>query len=298
MWIYLSGINITASEINQTTHNIDSKVTTLQNGYIVTVNDVDKVILTEDYKVTLTIQNSDGSFVNATTTPKITLTNPLGSIRVENWTMSYVRTGVYEYSYTTTSSDVEGIWKSEINLTVNGEDATVVKYWRVEGSAAQVRILEMTDTSIPTISARVNITNEGSVGYEYTYEYCVVENQNDQCGDGTELSYVSGAKYINAGESWTPTLELDGITTSGKKWFKIKVHYGGKVSGASTDFISHGGSGIPSFSVTGKYIEKNGMIYVGGLSIIAILLIVLLIYKKRKKKSVKSAENLSELDKI
>ncbi|MDP1688646.1 MAG: PRC-barrel domain-containing protein, partial [bacterium] len=103
-------------------------------------------------------------------------------------------------------------------------------------------------STIPTITADVTITNEGSVAYEYPYEYCVVSQQSNQCGGGDDIDYGSGSKLIAAGESWNPSLTLN-VNDAGTYWFKVSVTYGAQTAGASKSFeavsatVGSGGTG-------------------------------------------------------
>ena len=110
-------------------------------------------------------------------------------------------------------------------------------YWEVVGAPAQVIINSMSDVSVPSISANVTITNEGTSGYEYKYEYCVVADENNQCGGGDDVAFASAAKFIQAGESWTTNLNLT-VANIGNYWFKTVVWWGTEASGASRTFTA------------------------------------------------------------
>lgn len=122
--------------------------------------------------------------------------------------------------------------------------------WRqcsLRASPAQVKINSITDNTIPSITANIIITNEGSVDTEYQYEWCVVTNQDDSCGDPNNISYSSAAKLITKGADWVTDLNAT-VPTVGNYWFKLVVHYGINRSVASQSFTaitssSGGGSG-------------------------------------------------------
>lgn len=112
--------------------------------------------------------------------------------------------------------------------------------WRqcsLRASPAQVKINSMTGTVVPSISANVVITNEGTVDTEYQYEWCVVANQNDSCGDPGNIFYASAAKLIVKGQDWVTDLNA-GVPDAGNYWFKLVVHFGTNRSVASQSFTA------------------------------------------------------------
>jgi sporulation protein YlmC with PRC-barrel domain len=157
--------------------------------------------------------------------------------------MTHDETGIYSYSYTTSSSQTDGAWEAEVTTIVNNVTTKHSDYWELESSPAEVKINSMTDTTIPTITADVKITSEGSGAQEYQYEYCVVAEDSNSCGGGDDLDYASGAKLIQPSESWNTQLSLDEVNQTGKLWFKLLVYYGTEVSGASQSFTASEDSG-------------------------------------------------------
>ena len=119
--------------------------------------------------------------------------------------------------------------------------------WRqcsLRASPAQVKINSITDNTIPSISANVVITNEGSVDTEYQYEWCVVSNQDESCGDSNNISYSSAAKLITKGTDWVTNLNAT-VPTAGNYWFKLVVHYGINRSVATQSFSAIASSVTP-----------------------------------------------------
>lgn len=55
---------------------------------------------------------------NPATSVKVTLTDPLGAVQLNDVAMSNVSTGVYKYdSYQTTTGSAKGIWVASIKMT-------------------------------------------------------------------------------------------------------------------------------------------------------------------------------------
>jgi len=128
-------------------------------------------------------------------------------------------------------------------------------------SPAQVVINRISDTTTPTISAEITITNEGNIDTEYQYEWCVVSDIGNSCGGGDDIFYASGAKLIVSGQDWNTTKEAI-VPNIGTYYFKLVVHYGLNYSTASQIFTSvnntsGGGGGGGGGGNTPKLIENS-----------------------------------------
>ncbi|MFA6257757.1 MAG: hypothetical protein WC671_01955 [Candidatus Paceibacterota bacterium] len=109
-------------------------------------------------------------------------------------------------------------------------------------SPAEVLINSITDNIIPSVSANITITNEGSIDTEYQYEWCVVSGIDNPCGSGDDIFYSSAAKLIVSGESWT-TDKIATVPSMGTYYFKLKVAFGESYSVASQVFTTIAGGG-------------------------------------------------------
>jgi hypothetical protein len=152
--------------------------------------------------------------------------------------MTRTAAGTYTYSYTTASSAAAGTWESVFTTNVEaGKTIVSNDYWTVAASPAQVIIHGVTDTTTPTISADATITNEGSTGYEYQYEWCVVSNINNPCGGGDDVFHATAAKFINPGDDFNTTLTAT-VPAAGNYYFKVVAYFGIDSSGASRTFTA------------------------------------------------------------
>jgi P pilus assembly chaperone PapD len=174
---------------------------------------------------------------DADTIPTVTLYDPLRNVIVQDVKLDKKVTGIYSYKYTLSSSQPSGIWEAEVVVTVNGITNRYSEYWELKTSPAEVRINSITNNTAPTIAANVTVINEGFDGYEYGYEYCIVKNQTISCNQPNVECYGSGSKWLQPGQVWNTQLGCD-VTTPGNYWFKVIVHYGTQLSGASKMFTA------------------------------------------------------------
>jgi len=123
------------------------------------------------------------------------------------------------------------------STAISGTDVGNVREIEIVGSPAQVFINSITDTTVPTISASTRITNEGTAAFEYTYEYCVVTSDTNQCGGGDDVAYGSAAKLIQAGANFDTTLTLN-VTQTGNYIFKVAVWWSNQSSKSSKTFTA------------------------------------------------------------
>ena len=148
-------------------------------------------------------------------------------------------TGTYEITYAIPSDSAWIGRKVAVSFSavMSGTRINETREIEIVGSPAQVVINSITDTTIPTISASVRITNEGTAAFEYTYEYCVVTADTNQCGGGDDVAYGSAAKLIQAGANFDTTLTLN-VTQTGNYIFKVAVWWSNQSSKSSKTFTA------------------------------------------------------------
>lgn len=223
-----------------TAANLDSgslaTLADLQKQWTVYLSDVGEVLAGGTYRAKLSILNWESAPADSYATPTVTIYDSNRNKVVENVEMTKLSTGIYEYTYSVPSSAASGIWETEVSAEV--ESGKIIKtndYWEVEASPAKVRINEITDNTVPSIVANVTITNEGTAGYEYQYEYCLVDALAKRCGIDDNIDYAAGAKFLLAGQSWTTDLGLT-VPNPGAYWYKLVVYWGTERSVAIRQF--------------------------------------------------------------
>lgn len=216
-----------------------SIITELQKKWDVYLSDFGQTTATNPYRAKLWVLNSNSVLTDANSTPTITIYDPNRTEQVVEASMIKDSTGAYHYNYTVPSDATSGMWETVVSAQVEaGKTIQKNDYWEVEGSPAQVRIVSISDTTIPSISADITITNEGSTDFfDYTYQYCVVSSENNTCGGGDDVFNGTGSKRILVGESWNTTLNAT-VSTAGSYWFKLVVYWGTETSGSSQSFTA------------------------------------------------------------
>jgi len=216
----------------------------IPNGITIIMSDVGEVLGGNVYPAKIWITDESANPIDADTNPLISIYDAVRNLVVTNATMAHTQTGVYNYSYTTSGGQTGGTWESVVVVTVNNATSVHSDYWELETAPTQVTINSITDTTVPTITASVTITNEGENWYEYPYEFCIVDEQSNQCNGGDDVAHGSGSKRIEAGQSWTSDMTLN-VPTAGDYWFKVVVYWGTEKSGASRQFTATEGEEEP-----------------------------------------------------
>ena len=208
------------------------------------MSDFGTIIPGDTYLATVnTIYNS--TLTDSLNVPTITIYDPSRNVIVSNVAMTRSGVGTYGYSYVTSGSAPSGVWESIISATVeSGKTLPGNDYFNVAAAPPQVIVNSITDTSIPTIGADVTITNEGTFGYEYQYEWCVVSAINNACGGGDDVFHSTAAKFINPGQDFNTTLTAE-VPTVGTYYFKVIAYFGTESSGASRSFTATAGASDP-----------------------------------------------------
>ncbi|MBP6855809.1 MAG: hypothetical protein KBC26_02460 [Candidatus Pacebacteria bacterium] len=218
---------------------------TLNARWDVSLSNVERVLVGKTYRAKVSVLMASSTPADSYALPLVTLYDADRNAVVSAVAMTKLSAGVYEYTYSVPGSAAEGLWETVVTTEVEaGKTLTTNDYWSVEGSPAQVIINGVTDTTIPDIVANVTITNEGLTGYEYHYEWCVVAESSNTCGDGDDMYYASASKYINAGEDWNTNLTAV-VSSVGSYLFKLVVYYGTEQSGSSRTFTAQTASAPP-----------------------------------------------------
>lgn len=224
------------TKINTAQTTLNQIRSTQQKFYRAQITDVTELVIEDSYNVRLNLYDYEGNAVSSgSTTIKIyDSTDAL----VASGTMSADVSLNYSYAYPLPSDSQGGLWRAEVTTDVGDlPSQTLVDYFYVKGSPAQVLVNSMSDTSIPEVVAAVTIENEGNGDYEYQYEWCVVKAQENQCGGSDDVYYASAAKLIDAGQVFNTNLSAT-VPEEGEYWFKVLVHYGKETSGASRSFAA------------------------------------------------------------
>ncbi len=201
------------------------------------MSDAQQVLASNLYRLKVyTINN--GQLQNSLSVPAVTIYDVNRNIIVSNVPATNIGTGIYEYVYSVPSLAAQGVWETVITTNVQvSQNIVTSDYWEVRGAPAQVIVRAVNGVTVPNISADVTITNEGSGGYEYLYEWCVVSAQNNSCGGGDDVSYGSAAKFIQPGEDWNTVLTAN-VPNPGNYYFKVVAYFGTESSGASRSFTA------------------------------------------------------------
>lgn len=241
-------IATTTSDIYSLLQTVDSKIDTVDTvidalrntqlkNYTATLSDFGEISGGDTYRAKVLVFDAEHQPMAPSSTPSILIYDSTRVLAQATTTMTLLSTGVYEYTYSVAEDATAGVWESVVLVDFAGTNSYLNDYWEVESSPAQVLISGMADSSVPSIAADVTIANEGSTGYEYSYEYCVVEEESNQCGGDDDTAYASAAKYLDSGEEWDTELSL-AVDEIGDYYFKVVVYYGTEKSGASRFFTA------------------------------------------------------------
>jgi len=235
----LQTVDTNLSAVQTTVNNMR---TSQQKAYTAKLSDVLEIQTGNTYRAKLFLLDYESQPVDADSTPIITIYDSTRAEMVSAADMTKLSTGIYEYTYSVASTANAGLWESVVTTAVGGfSNQNLNDYFQVIGSPAQVKINSMSDLTVPSVSANVTITNEGTGQFEYHYEWCVVDSSDNQCGGSDDTYYGSASKLIQAGDNLTTDLSA-AVPNTGNYWFKVVVYYGTERSGASTTFTATTGS--------------------------------------------------------
>ena len=274
-----SGSLATQSDVTTASSSLAAAITAASgsSGWTVDMSDFNSVLAGGTYRARI-VTAFNGALAAPASAPEITIYDADRNTVVSEVAITALSTGVYEYTYSVSSSGAEGTWESVVNTEVESDEVLQTSdYWEVVSAPAQVLVQSMSSTEIPSISANVKITNEGSVAYEYQYEWCVVSSVSNACGGGDDTYYASAAKLIQSGADFDTTL-LATVPVAGTYYFKVVAYFGTESSVSSRQFTasaassgasSGGGGGGGGLSVqsasSGRVADLNGDSKVNGV---------------------------------
>ncbi|MBS3150814.1 hypothetical protein J4443_00335 [Candidatus Woesearchaeota archaeon] len=240
---------------NKPAQIVDLNFISLIQDFRVEMLDFGEVAVGELYRAKIWVYNFNGSLIDTDLTPNISLFDPLRNPIVNDTGMNTSETGIYTFEFNT-SNQTSGVWESIVTVVVNNATVKPSDFWEVESSPAEVRIDSITDNTVPTITANVTITNEGTGAQEYQYEYCIVVDQENQCGGDDDEDYASAARLLNPGETFNPQLTLN-VATTGDYFFKVVVYFGTEKSGATKSFTA-----ISEAAVNISFVSLGGLSFI------------------------------------
>ncbi len=234
VYLLLETVDTELSTVQTTVNNIR---TSQQKDHRVTLTDVSQIAVGTTYQARLSIENLEGNPTDPVSAPEIIIYDALGTTATSS-EMTKISDGVYRFDYSVPSDGVTGLWETVVSVNIRGETKIVRNdLWQAVGSPAQVIINTMSDLEVPDIAADVTITNEGTTGFEYQYEWCVVSSQEELCGENTNVYYASAAKFIETGQNFNTVLTAT-VPEPGDYLFKAVVYFGIEQSGASRTFTA------------------------------------------------------------
>lgn len=192
-------------------------------GWDITFSDFGETTVNTAYRAKLQVLSRATVPTDADSLPTITITDPVGTVKVSGAAMTRDSSGTYSYSYSITGSEIGGVWETVVSVIVNDETVKRNDYWSLSSSPADVQIVEITDRTIPTITANVRIDNMGTSASDFYYIYCIVNSADNLCGGDDDIDSGSDTAYINDGSFINLSLTLDEIPTVGTYWFKVKA---------------------------------------------------------------------------
>jgi len=216
-----------SSVTSQINSNIDATASVLvgeiQGAWTVTMSDFGETTTLKAYQVKVYVLNSKSVPTDAITPPILTITDAAGTEQKHDVEMTKSSNGVYYYRYTVPSDAIDGVWETEVSTTVEaGKTIKTNDYWSVSSSPADVKIISITDKTLPSITADVEIINKGTSGSDFYYVYCIVDSEDNLCGGNDDIAYKSETVYIDAQKTLNLSLERD-VLTPGTYWFKVKA---------------------------------------------------------------------------
>jgi hypothetical protein len=172
----------------------------ITGGNIVELKGFDEVVADNDYRTKLWIFDINGNPIDADSVPTVILydanENP-----VTGWvSMTKNGTGIYTYSYTTSSGQIEGDWETKVNVTVNGITIYPSEFWDLVGGIFDVRNIVINNPAVNSLQISVTTENMGGAAKDLTLQWALTridtEEQLDAGADTFAVSAYSTRDWV------------------------------------------------------------------------------------------------------
>ncbi|MBI3032055.1 hypothetical protein HYY69_01160 [Candidatus Woesearchaeota archaeon] len=179
----------------------DTDVSTLSvlkkvSGTMIDITNYVEVEAGNNYVAEISVKDEEGNYVNADSTPKITLIDPLGDVSVGPTTsgVTTITTGRYNYTKATASSATGGQWQVLANVSRGGNYYENREYFKITSGPFDVRDISIIDTSVPTLSISVVLENTGGAIKDMYVEWNLTRTDTGALLDsGADTVAVAGS---------------------------------------------------------------------------------------------------------
>jgi hypothetical protein len=255
--------------INESVSQINDSVTMLEGAVSVNVVPYVEIDAGNTFNAEIYVRDAYGNYTNATSI-QVYLIDPLGDVSVgpTESGVSNISTGRYNYTKSTASSWTSGQWQILISIAVDGKTYTDRDYFKVTSGPFDVRNIEITDATAPSLTASVVLENLGNAVTDIVLDWNLTNSET-----GELLTSGQDTVGVAGGSSATHSFAIS-TTYTGPARLQILGYYGTgftERAGAATTFTilqqttseetqevgsDSGGSGITGAASIPSYAEE------------------------------------------
>lgn len=244
----------------------------LDNATLVDITNYPEVEAGNEYVAEISVKDGNGNYINADSTPSVTLIDPLGYISVGPTTsgVSNIETGRYNYTRATASSWTGGQWQILVNVSRGGNYYQDREYFKITSGPFDVRNITIDDSTTPSLQISVILENTGgSTKDMYVVWNLTRTDTNVLLGSGSDTLAVSGSSTrtytITPSVSYVGEVKINFLGWYGTDFTERAGAYNTftttQESAAAETITSGGGGGsVAAPAITGKTIQEIGKI--------------------------------------
>jgi hypothetical protein len=225
MGLTLNSVNTTVNGINVDLSGVGSILNIVNNTIFANVYSTKRVVATQYYKLETTFKDINGERITPDNTPTIILYDPLNNVIVSGVNMTFVSTGVYSFSYNTSTSSNTGNWMTFITASYNNNTFYQYDHWNLISNPTFIGV-DVYSVCDDEVCAKISIKNEGTEAYEYIYYWWTTPNAIEDYNGAGVLDLGQSSKLIQPGETYVVNQCLDNPHIVGQLYYRTKVYYG------------------------------------------------------------------------
>jgi len=233
------------------------------NATIIDITNYPEVETGNNYVAEISVKTGTGTYVNADSTPEVTLIDPLGDVSVGPTTsgVANIATGRYNYTKATASSATGGQWQILSNVSRGGNYYQDREYFKITSGPFDVRDISIIDSSIPTLSASIVLENTGGSIKDMYVEWNLTRTDTGALLDsGSDTVAVAGSSTkthtISPSTSYIGDVKITFLGWYGTDF----TEKAGAFKTFTTTSASAGedttGGGVGGGGITGKAVEE------------------------------------------
>jgi hypothetical protein len=268
----VSDLNDTVTNNTEQIENITEQITNVSNleeAIFVNVAPNVEIDAGNNFNVEIYVRDAYGNYTNVTSI-EVSLIDPMGEVSVGPTTagVGNISTGRYNYTKKTASGWTAGEWQIFVSVVVNDKTYTDYDYFKITSGPFDVRDIEITDTTSPSLTASVVLENLGNAVTDIVLDWNLTRTDTGEIldsgqdtvgvagGSTSTHSFIMSSTYTGAAQLQILGYYGVGFTERAGAIETFTILQEDEESPEETGYASGGGGVTSAATTTPSYAEE------------------------------------------